>query len=1146
VADYITELHVDGAWQNITPDVRDSDPIQISRGRKDWASTTEPSTLGLKLNNGPSNVAPGVSGRYSPRNPRSDLFGKIGRNTPIRVRAGARQNHSLTLPGVFGSYVSQPDGPLSDIVGDIDVRIDVALQTWQPLDGVWPMLVAKADVDSGDNFSWSFQLRDTGTPIFQWSTDGGVGSGWSLVLCDTAIPADAGRLVVRVTLDVDDGAGNHVVTFYTGNDINGPWTVLDSQTIAGTTSIHSSSADRTIGGVHGGGPIFAEDGPLAGEVFAVQIRQGIDGTLRKSLDFSGHEPEARTVADAITGTWTLQNSATFTDDSIRFAGEVSKWPVRMDLSGADVWVPATASGILRRLQRGKKPLKSSLYRDLSTHPGVVAYWPLEEPAGAVQFNSGLKDDTSVLRPGDASEVTFAGDDRLVASAPLVTVNDTTIFGAVPTYAAAARQRFIMFVRFLPTAFATEKLLFRLHSSGSVAQWDVYSRTTGGLRLIALDRDGNTVEDQVGGAVFTGRSAMLSLLVQQVGADIDWALGGFRDGETSQHLVTGTITGETYGRFTRLFIGSTNDMEGTTFGHPAILNGDGGTLIWNVVFESLLAHAGETGIDRLVRLSADEGLPAVRTFGPSSKTEIMGPQRMLTLVELFQEVPTADLGLFGDRPDAVGVQHRSRADLYSQTPALTLDYRHGIIAEPFTPVDDDQATRNDIEVRRVRGSSFTAVQETGPLSVQTPPEGVGRYDVSQELNIFSDSRLSEQAFWRLHLGTVDEQRFPKLRLNLRNVRAAQIEDDILSVREGDIIQIDNPPDWLPGGPYLLFVEGINDEKTAATHFIEFNCSPGSAWTVGAVVADTDVVAPDAPSRADTAGSQLAATVTATAQTLSLATTSGPLWTTAPNSLYLEGIEADYLSTPNSPAFAVTDLDLRVDLHPATWRPPAAVAIARKYVAVTGGRSWVLWLDAAGTLTLRWSADGSAFLQTTSVAVPATSGRLAVRITMDVDNGAGGRVVTWYTAPTMAGPWTVLGAASTTAGTTAIHPSPSPIEVGRSLPGGVTLAYFTGRIHGLQLRNGIGGSIVANAVLDTVAAGAATFTDSLGTVWSTNGGDVTGDFPFDLALGGEVVRVHSITGAASPQTATVTRAVNRVEKPHPAGTAVALAHPARCAL
>src|SRR3990167_4277260 len=99
MVDYITELLVDGVWQNITPDVRDSDAITMERGRRDWATDADPSTLSLRLNNGESRVAAGVQGRYSPRNPRSDLFGKIGRNTPIRVRKDAARDAFMVLPG---------------------------------------------------------------------------------------------------------------------------------------------------------------------------------------------------------------------------------------------------------------------------------------------------------------------------------------------------------------------------------------------------------------------------------------------------------------------------------------------------------------------------------------------------------------------------------------------------------------------------------------------------------------------------------------------------------------------------------------------------------------------------------------------------------------------------------------------------------------------------------------------------------------------------------------------------------------------------------------------------------------------------------------------------------------------------------------
>jgi hypothetical protein len=59
-----------------------------------------------------------------------------------------------------------------------------------------------------------------------------------------------------------------------------------------------------------------------------------------------------------------------------------------------------------------------------------------------------------------------------------------------------------------------------------------------------------------------------------------------------------------------------------------------------------------------------------------------------------------------------------------------------------------------------------------------------------------------------------------------------------------------------------------------------------------------------------------------------------------------------------------------------------------------------------------------------------------------------------------------------------------------------------------------------------------------LWTT----VAGDFPFDIAVGGERMTVTNITGASSPQTFTVTRSVNGVVKSQTAGTDVRLFQPA----
>ncbi|MET7949213.1 hypothetical protein [Micromonospora sp. NPDC005324] len=60
---------------------------------------------------------------------------------------------------------------------------------------------------------------------------------------------------------------------------------------------------------------------------------------------------------------------------------------------------------------------------------------------------------------------------------------------------------------------------------------------------------------------------------------------------------------------------------------------------------------------------------------------------------------------------------------------------------------------------------------------------------------------------------------------------------------------------------------------------------------------------------------------------------------------------------------------------------------------------------------------------------------------------------------------------------------------------------------------------------------------GPVWTTNVAHV----PFDVNVAGERVTVTAISGASSPQTFTVTRAVNGVEKGHAAGTDVRLWQP-----
>ncbi len=88
----LVEVLVDGSWQSITHDVFGGDraDIMITRGQTAEGSGVQPARCQFQLNN--------RDGRYSPRNPISPLYGKIGRNTRCRVRLGLDHRFHGEIP----------------------------------------------------------------------------------------------------------------------------------------------------------------------------------------------------------------------------------------------------------------------------------------------------------------------------------------------------------------------------------------------------------------------------------------------------------------------------------------------------------------------------------------------------------------------------------------------------------------------------------------------------------------------------------------------------------------------------------------------------------------------------------------------------------------------------------------------------------------------------------------------------------------------------------------------------------------------------------------------------------------------------------------------------------------------------------------
>ncbi len=220
----------------------------------------------------------------------------------------------------------------------------------------------------------------------------------------------------------------------------------------------------------------------------------------------------------------------------------------------------------------------------------------------------------------------------------------------------------------------------------------------------------------------------------------------------------------------------------------------------------------------------------------------------------------------EMPRSLGLMYRTRASLYNQAPALVLPY--GSIAPPLEPVEDDQAVRNDVTVSRRGGGSGRAVVETGPLSVLPSEQGgVGIYDESNELNLADDAQAQPMASWLAHLGTVDEARYPSIRIDLH--RHPELIPAVLRLRVGDLIRLTGLPLWVGEPTTDLHVMQIQHEPRPRAWTVTLVGTPASPYRVGVVGGGT---------RVDTAGSQLAADVTASATTWSVAS-SGERWITS---------------------------------------------------------------------------------------------------------------------------------------------------------------------------------------------------------------------------------------------------------------------------
>lgn len=946
----LLEILVDGGWMPVPTYNRDVVDVQAGMGER--ATVTDPGSLSITINN--------RDGRFSPRNPMSELYGKIGRNTRCRLSVPGTESY-LELPGTDGSNASTPDDAALGIAGDLDVRWEGEGDWYAPtarfLMGKWGGV--------GDR-SWHMRLED-GRLRFSVFYGGGLNA-----FTIHTLPGLPRRVAFRHTVDVDNGAGGATIRAYWAPSLDGPWTQLGSPltwtTVPLVLDASTAPLEITPGTQTDSDP---DRYPLEGRVYRAEVRSGIDGTIVATPDFTGQDGGTASFADSAGRTWTVTGNASIRDRADLFVGEISEWPQEWTPDGADAWVPIQGSGILRRMGQGKKALQSTLRRRIpSGQP--LAYWPMEDGASAVRAASALDGGP----PLNTSGMSFASDTSLPSSDALPTLGDkATLSGPVP--GAAAGGWHVEMVYKLDELPATEQTMLELWLSpgaGSVSR--VQARvSTAAITIRGLDRDGGVVASFDSTSPdrpdFTGVWNRLQLFCYYNGSQTYLTLS-WLDVITGEFwYVTGPYSG-TPGRLTTIRGSWGADFQGMTIGHLAAWDTGGssqtapGITIYRGSDE---AYTGETAWTRMRRLATEESLPLARIPG-SETTEQVGPQTIDTLLNLLQAAADADGGLLLEDRRRPGLLYRERSSMYSQEPALALSYSEAPgLAAPLRPVDDDSAVRNDRTVKREGGSEGRAVLEEGPLSVQEPPDGIGLYDDSVTLSLHADTQTEPIAHWRLHLGTHDGPRYPKVRVMLH--KAPGLIPAVLALTEGDLIRITDLPKWVGYGHVDLLVVGIHHMARLTQWEVEFTCSPAQPWFVGAI--ESPVYG-----QVDTDGSEVAAAVGAGDTTLSVLVTDGPAWIDAGDVLNSNpdfatdltgwsgnGATIERVAAPQPKPFA-GDWTMEVTPDGVAEFPNAGTA----QVAVSEGQEYVVsgWLLSATTrsidLNLNWFTSAGAYLSTSA--------------------------------------------------------------------------------------------------------------------------------------------------------------------------------------
>ncbi|WP_020385921.1 hypothetical protein [Kribbella catacumbae] len=842
MSDELVEMLIDGTWTEVTTDVRVANTITVTRGKGELASQAGPSSCSLTLNN--------RDGKFSPRNPVGPYFGKIGRNTQIRV--------AEKVDAAFDAYSNTSGtGDLSWTHTLAGTPTGVAVWIWQYNTNANQIAsVTYGGVPMALKTNGLFTLQAVNAVGYMYWLNRNIPPGAQTIVVDTTAVIGRQASAVSFTGGSNCELDNNQFAYSGATPSANPGmglTVFKRAVLVG--SLLSDLDDGSTIAVTAG---FTELGEhdIGTETVNV-MRAGIQAPASYGINW--------TAASAGWGIMAVAVRAV----SYRFLGEISELPPRWDLSHKEAWVPVTAAGALRRYQQGNEPANIGLREYILSKPqALTSYWPLSGAEGTkFSINLGKTWEGSTrFFPEFTPSFTYGKDLGAPWLGSALEINATGNVSNMRGDVGTGEQSGVA-LDFVWQSTAMG-VLTAVVADYRDNRWSVTLNTStdDGTAQVSFD------DPSVGPIGFSATGVLAALQDQEVhhcrlqmivnGADTDFTL--YIDGVS---VDTGTMAGYTWlGTGTcRFYYSRFVNQTYVNLAHVTVWSENNPANIPSAADVSAAVHGytGETAGARMTRVAGLAGIP-LKIVGTVADTSKMGVQFAEPVLAQIRDAEATDLGVLTESRDALELMYRTRASLYNQTPKLTLDYSLKTVAPPFEPVDDDAAIRNDVTVSRRNGDSFRLTQTSGSLSTLAPPNGVGPYSDEISVNCETDAQLPVYAGWFLNLGTLDKLRFPTLTVNLAAPAAAALKTQVLACDVGDLIRITN-----------LDVLGIYDDLDLIIVGYDETIDPVvHTWTAQLVPADLYQPAVYATSetvgtaRYDTNSSALVSGVTSSATSLSV--------------------------------------------------------------------------------------------------------------------------------------------------------------------------------------------------------------------------------------------------------------------------------------